>query len=57
VDEVNRIQQISDSHGFTNDLHEKIIELSSFFPKQHFIHGDYNTTYFHREETINVASK
>jgi len=70
VDEVNRIQQIIDTDGFSNQLYTQDIEAQLLLTKalnhqeefwrekardQQFIHGDRNTAYFHRVAKVRAS--
>jgi len=70
VDEVNRIQQIIDTDGFSDEHYVQELEAQLLLTKalnhqedvwrekardQRFIHGDRNTAYFHRLEKIRAS--
>lgn len=72
VDEVNRIQQLIDTSGFTDQLYAQFLEAQLLLTKalnylnhlwkekaknQNFVHGDRNTSYFHRVSKIRAATK
>jgi len=72
VDEVNRIQHLIDSEGFSDNLYLQDLEAQLLLTKalnlqeelwkekvrnQHFVSGDRNTTYFHRVSKIQTATK
>jgi len=72
IDEVNHIQQLIDSEGFSNDLYAQDLAAQLLLTTalncqdqpwkekardQSFIHGIQNTSYFHRVAKIRAASK
>jgi hypothetical protein len=72
VDEVNRIQHLIDSEGFSDQLYMQDLEAQLLPTKalnlqeqlwkekardQNFVNGDRNTTYFHRVAKIREATK
>jgi len=72
IDEVNRIQQLLDSEGFSDNLYLQDLEAQLLLTKalnvqehfwkekarnQQFVSGDRNTAYFHRVSTIQAATK
>ncbi|XP_039682998.1 uncharacterized protein [Medicago truncatula] len=71
VDEVNRIQLLIDTEGFSDTLYLQDLEAQMLLTNalnvqeqfwkekarnQHFIHGDRNTAYFHRVSKIRAAT-
>ena len=71
VDEVNRIQQIIDTEDFSDEHYVQELEAQLLLTKalnhqedvwkekardQRFIHGDRNTTYFHRLAKIRAST-
>ena len=72
VDEVNRIQQLIDSEGFSDQLYRQDLEAQLVLTKalnyqeqlwkekardQNFVNGDCNTAYFHRVSKIQATTK
>jgi hypothetical protein len=72
MDEVNRIQQLIDSDGFSDQLYMQDLEAQLMLTKalssqeelwrekardQRFVSGDRNTAYFHRVSKIRAATK
>lgn len=72
VDEVNRIQHLIDIAGITNILYAQDLEAQLLLTKAlnaqdslwkekarnpNFIHGDRNTSYFHRLTKVRAVSK
>jgi len=72
VDEVNRIQHLIDSEGFSDQLYMQDLEAQLLLTKalnfqeqlwkekardQNFVNGDRNTAYFHRVFKIRAATK
>ena len=72
VDEVQRIQHLIDTVGITDQLYAQNPEAQLLLTKalnfqdqlwkeqarnQHFIHGDQNTSYYHRMAKVRLASK
>lgn len=71
-DEVNRIHHLIDSEGFSDQLYMQDLEAHLVLTKalnyqeqlwkekvrdQNFVHGDRNTTYFHRVSKIQAVTK
>jgi hypothetical protein len=72
VDEVNRIQHLIDSEGFSDQLYMQDLEAQLLLTKalnfqeqlwkekardQNFVYGDRNTAYFHRVSKIQAVTK